>query len=64
MDAREEINWSAFVRRAISAEIEKLEFLDQLTEKSKLTDKDAIELGRRLNAAIAKRHRSSYDHRN
>lgn len=59
MDSREEVNWSGLLRNAIASEIDKLEFLEEVASKSKFTQKDAIELGRRLNAAIAKRHRSS-----
>lgn len=35
---------------------EKIELMDKLLSKSKLTDKDAIELGVKVKRAIAKRH--------
>ena len=56
MDLHEEVNWSGMLRKTILSELEKLEFLEKLTSKSRLTEKDAIELGRKLNASIAKRH--------
>lgn len=34
----------------------KLEMIDKILSKSKLTEKDALEIGRKVNRGIAKRH--------
>lgn len=56
MKKRKEIKWSEIARQAIWDRANKLELMDKLLEKSKLTDKEAIELGRKVNKGIAKRH--------
>ena len=56
MDEFAEINWSEVARRAFTQKISDLEFLKQLKAKSKLSEKDAIELGRKVNAALAKKY--------
>jgi hypothetical protein len=55
MDAHPEMNWSEVARRAITERIEDLEFMKKITEKSKLTEKDALELGRKVNKGMARR---------
>lgn len=50
------INWSEVARQAIAEKVSELELLKQITSKSKLTEKDALELGRKIKAGIAKRH--------
>ncbi|MDD5700339.1 MAG: hypothetical protein PHH00_04115 [Candidatus Nanoarchaeia archaeon] len=41
-----EIRWSEIARQAIEKRIQDLEFMNQIASKSKLTEKDALELGR------------------
>ena len=58
MDAESEVNWSAVARFSFGKKLEALETLrrlDELTKNSTLTEEDAIELGRKVNAAMAKR---------
>ncbi len=50
-----ETNWSAVARRAILERINVLEKMDQLLAKSQLTEKDAIELGRKVRHGVTKR---------
>ncbi len=57
MDNHPELNWSEVARRAIKDKLEILKKMDKLLEKSKLTEKDAIELGRKVNKGLAKRYR-------
>jgi hypothetical protein len=57
MDEFPEMNWSAVARNAIEEKIFLLEKMNFLLSKSKLTEKDAIELGRKVNKAVAKRYR-------
>ena len=42
------INWSAVAREAISEKMKKLAFLKEFASESELTEKEAIELGRKL----------------
>ena len=56
MDEFSEINWSEVARRAFMQKIGDLEFLKQLKSKSKLSEKDALELGRKVNEALAKKY--------
>ena len=58
MDSFHDINWSAVAREAIKKKILLLEKFRAFTEKSSLTEEDAISLGRAVSAAAAKRHRS------
>jgi hypothetical protein len=54
MDEHPEMNWSEVARRAIMEKIEDLEFMKKISEKSRLTEKDAIALGRKVNKGMAK----------
>jgi len=58
MEQFREINWSEVSREAISEKIKKLELLkvlDKLASKSELTDKDCLELGKKVNKNILKK---------
>jgi len=59
MDLFPEINWSEVARSAIREKVADLTLLKEFTSKSKLTEEDAIELGRKVNKALAKRYRRS-----
>ena len=56
MDEFPEINWSEVARQAFKNKIEDLRFLNKFKAESKLTEEDAIELGRKVNKALAKRY--------
>lgn len=56
MKKRKEIKWSEIARQSLWITAKKLELMDKLMAKSTLTEKDAIELGRKINKGIAKRH--------
>ena len=56
MEKRPEIKWSEIARRAMADYAKKLAYVDSLARKSKLTEKDAQELGRILKRRIAERH--------
>ncbi len=51
-----EIKWSEVARASIESRLEMLEALDALASKSKLTEKDALELGKKIKHGMAKRH--------
>ena len=55
MDSFAEINWSAVAREAFDEKIRDLEFLKKFKSQSKMTEEDAINLGRKLNEDLAKR---------
>ncbi|MBI4174612.1 MAG: hypothetical protein HY517_03120 [Candidatus Aenigmarchaeota archaeon] len=57
MDECPEINWSAVAREAIKEKAVQLSVLKSIASKSKLTEKDALELGRKINKGLAKRYR-------
>ncbi len=56
LDRFDEINWSAVARNAFMEKISKLLILEKLASKSRLTEKDAIELGRKIKAGMWERH--------
>ncbi len=57
MDQHPEMNWSEVARQAIREKMIILKKMDLLLSKSKLTEKDAIEIGKKINKAVAKRYR-------
>ena len=57
MEKRPEMNWSEIARQAIKKRIELLNDMDRMLSKSKLTERDAMMLGRKINKAAAKRFR-------
>ena len=52
MDKFPEINWSAVARETIKKRIFLLTKLREFTRDSELTEKDALELGRKINKAM------------
>ncbi len=66
MDEMDELNWSAVARNAFESklvDLDKLEEIRTLTSKSKFTEEDALELGHKVNAAIARRHDEAFARR-
>ena len=55
MKRHSEIRWSEVIRKAIQKKIDDLELLDKLTEKSKLTPKNVIDLSKKIDASVARR---------
>lgn len=58
MDESKDINWSEVAREAIRNKIVQLKILKSITSKSKLTEKDALELGRKINESLYKRYKN------
>ena len=56
MENHKEIKWSEVARQAMWQQARKLELMDKILSKSKLTEQDALEIGREVNKGIAKRH--------
>lgn len=51
-----EIKWSEVARQALWDQARKVELMDKLLAKSRLTEKDAEEIGHKIKHGIAKRH--------
>ena len=56
MDRFPEMNWSQVARKAIIDKVDILKNLDKLAEKSNISEKDAIDLGRMLKRSAAKKN--------
>lgn len=54
----EEINWSAVARKAFEQKLMEVTILKDIASRSKLTEKDAQELSRKINENMAKKFRS------
>jgi len=52
MDESREMNWSEVARAAIKNKVAQLKILKNISSKSKLTEKDALELGRKINKSL------------
>lgn len=52
MDESMEINWSEVARAAIKSKVAQLKILKTISAKSNLTEKDALELGRKINKSL------------
>ena len=58
MDLFAEINWSAIAREAIGQRIIMLEKFREFTKNGKFTEEDALQLGRKVNKSLTKKHYS------
>ncbi len=58
MDKSKEINWSEVARVAIREKVSQLKILNAIAAKSALTEKDALELGRKINASMHKKYKN------
>ena len=62
MEEHKLIDWSEVARGAIREKINQLRILDAIASKSKLTERDALELGRKVRAGVHKQHLLKYKH--
>ena len=51
-----EIKWTEIARKAMWEQARKLELMESILSKSELTEKDALEIGRKIKREIAKKH--------
>lgn len=56
MDENSLINWSEVARRAFTQQLRDLKLLEEITSKSKATDKDVEELSLKVKKGVAKRY--------
>jgi hypothetical protein len=52
MNGHPDIKWSQIARKAIEAKLNEIEFEKQILAKSKLTDKDVLEIASKINRAV------------
>jgi len=57
MKRHPEIKWSEIARKAMWEYASKLELMDRLTRESQLSEKDVLELDKKVKAGIAKKYR-------
>jgi len=57
MEKHKEVKWSEVARNAMWEHAKKLEIMEKLVSKSKLTERDALEIGRKIKEGIAKKHK-------
>lgn len=55
METLSDINWSEVGRKAFDQKVKDMKFFEKIKAKSKLTEEDALKLGRQINRAVAKR---------
>lgn len=60
MDEERDINWSEVARAAIRKRLEELKLFRSIVAKSKLTEQDALELGRMVKMSVHERHEEEY----
>ena len=56
MRKHKEIKWSEVARQALAEKAKELQLMDQILSKSILTEQDALEIGKKINKDLAKRH--------
>ncbi len=57
MDSFPEMNWSEVARQAFRQKIEDMDFLRKFKEKSRLTEADALTLGKEVSKSVSDRLR-------
>ena len=57
------VKWSVVAREAIEKEVEKLELLDRLLSRSKLTEDDAERIGHKIKHEMSRRHSEGKKHK-
>jgi hypothetical protein len=59
MEQFKEMNWSEVARSAIKEKVSQLSILKAITSKSKLTDQDALDLGKKINKTLHARYQEA-----
>ncbi len=60
MDESKFINWSEIAREAIREKVAQLRILNSIAAKSKLTEKDALEIGRKIKKSMHERFKKEH----
>lgn len=53
-----EMDWEDIALNAIAEKVRQISLLEAITEKSKLTENDAVEIGRKIKKAMWEKHYS------
>jgi len=61
MDTMKFVNWSEVARVAIKDKVLEFKIVELIAKKSKLTEKDALELGRKINHSMSERLRKEFE---
>ena len=61
MDSLPEINWSEIARKAIAEKAAEFALFKSIVAKSKLSEKDALELGRKVNEGLYKKYKKKFE---
>ncbi len=56
LEEHKEVNWLEIASNAIVAEAKRIDLLEQLVEKSKLTEEDVIGLDHKIKRRLSKRY--------
>ena len=56
MDKSKFINWSEVARVAIKEKVVQLKILESIASKSKLSENDAVEIGRKIRSSLHKKY--------
>lgn len=60
MDSVPELNWSEIARTAISERVAEYKLFKSIVAKSKLSEKDALEIGRKVNEGLYKAYKKRF----
>jgi hypothetical protein len=55
MKQRSDMKWSAIAREAFEKRLDELDWLNSVLSKSEFTEEDAIRIGRKMKAGMARR---------
>ena len=58
MNQLDEVNWSAVARKAFEDKVKEIDILKKISSKSELSEKDAMDISRKINESMAKKFRS------
>ena len=61
MDSIPEMNWSEIARKAITEKAVEFKLFKTIVAKSKLTQKDALEIGKKVNEGLYKEYRKRFE---
>ena len=61
MDSLPEINWSEIARKAISEKAAEFALFKSIVAKSKLSEKDALKLGNKINERLYKEYKKRFE---
>lgn len=56
LQQHKEVNWSAVIRKALQEHLRKIRIAETIAGKSRLTEKDAEEIARKIKREMAKEH--------